>query len=452
MRKSVLGQISTWAVLPVLTAMPAAAQEQQTQDAQEAAPLIYSQSGGLMLLTLPDLPSGVVDNGNPTAGTGNETIVGMMVGMDLGKKLGKFAGFDVIGNLSFFIGTGERNTTTTSVVSGSGTVQIASNTQSTAAITLATDPNATSASSQVTLSLPGGGVTQTQSATTIPGGGAQTAFAVALTSDNTGAVFSGVSTDGTNSQAFAFGGAADPSGLTIVGTGDLSGLRITQQSLRSVVYMGADASVGLSPPSMDSTSYTPYLSVGYRMLNQEISSLTSFDLPAPSGTNGFPLLGLQRYEHLDTNYLGGGVGLSVSHTLDNNITFTGSAEAGLRGFDAKYSGRDLALFPINNAGLELQRFDVGRATAEEKGVAWYAKGEAGLNFPLAPNLLLGFTGSVEYLSKVPTLERSAPVVQVSESGGSFNATYPSGAGQQSTSISFVDSWNFGLKATLSGAF
>jgi len=449
MRISVLGQASTLAVVAALCADAAHAQEQQ---AQAPAPLIYSQSGGLLMMSLPDLPSGVVDSGGPVAGSGSKVIPGMMVGLDLGRNLGRFGDMDIVGNLSFFIGTGNDTTTSQTVLSGQGTIQFSANAPSTATIALSTDPAGVTATTDVTLALPGGGAINTQSATSAPGGGSQVLYGVVLTGDNTGAVFGGVATNGATGAASAFGAAADPSGFTFLGTGDLTGMRITSEVFRSFAYMGADASIGLSPPSINALSFTPYLSVGYRLLNQEIGSRTTFDLPEPAGATPFPLLGLQRVEHLDTNYYGGGVGLAVSHTLDNGITLSGAAEAGLRAFDASYSGRDLAIFPINNGGLETQRFDVGRASADEHGVAWFAKGEAGFNFPLAPNLLLGFTGSVEYLSKVPALARTAPDVQVSQAGGVTNVNFGGGANAQGTSIVFTDSWNFGLKATLSGAF
>lgn len=450
MRKSVLGQISTWAVLPALAGSALA----QDQNAPAPDPFVYSLTGGVMGMTLPSLPSGVVDATGTVSASGGQTAFGPMIGIDLGRKLGRVGDFDIAGNLSFFIGTLSSSGTAVTNLSGPGTVRFSSNTQSTATIDLTTSTTGGTADSDavVNLTVPGGFANQHQTVQSLPGQNAVSNWAVTLTSDNTGVVFGGVTTNGSTPSATAVGAAADPTGFTFVGTGDLSGLKVTTTTTRSVVYMGADAAIGFSPPSIDSTSFTPYASLGYRLLRQNTDSRTTFDLPTPSGTGGFPLLGLQRLELLDTNYYGGGLGLAVSHTVDNDITISGTAEFGVRGFDARYTGRDLAIFPINNGGLELQRFDVGRAAAEANGVAWFGKGEAGINFPLGPNVLLGVTGTVEYLSKVPTLSRTAPAVQVSQSGSNATLNYPSNAGAQSTSISFTDSWNFGIKATISGAF
>lgn len=443
--------MTTWAVLPALAALPALAQDQA---AASRDPYIYSVSGGIMGMTLPSLPSGVVDATGEVSASGNQTAVGPMIGIDLGRKLGRVGDFDIVGNLSFFIGTLSSSGTAVREFSGPGTVRLSSNTQSTAAINLTTSTPGGGAAgvADVTLTVPGGSAHVNQTSSSPPGNNAVAGFGVTLTTDNTGVVFAGVATNGATPGAAAFGAAADPTGLTLLGTGDLTGLRVTTETTRSVVYTGADGSIGLSIPSVDATSFTPYASIGYRLLRQELDSRTRFELPVPPGTAGFPVLGLQRVELLDTNYYGGGLGLSVSHTLENAFTLIGTAEVGVRGFDAKYTGRDLAIFPINNGGLELQRFDVGRAAAEANGVAWYGKGEAGVNFPIARNVLLGFTGTVEYLSKVPTLSRGAPDVQVSQTGANATLNYPVNPGTQSTSISFTDSWNFGLKASITGSF
>jgi len=453
MRKCVVGQLSTWAVLPVLSASAAIAQDQPQQD---YTPTIMSESGGAMMMTLPDVPSGVTGSGGPITGSGVQTIPGVMMGFDIGRKLGTFAGLDLIGNLSLFIGIGGNTATSTTTLSGPGTIVLSGNTQSTATISLdtTTGPGGATANASVSLTTPGGGATITQN-TTSPVGGGVVSPAVTLTGDNTGVIFSGVATDGTTPSAAAFAAAADPRGYVFVGVGDLTGTTIRTNTYRSFVYYGADASFGLSPPSVDPTSFTPYITAGYRALRQEISTVTTFDLPEVAGaTTTFPTLGLRRFEQLDANYYGGGVGLSVSHTLEHNITLNGAIEGGIRAFDATYRGRDLAIFPIPTGGntTDQQTFDVGRASAEEHGVAWFAKGEAGFNFPIAANLLLGFTGTVEYISKVPTLTRSGPTVQSTQGAGSGSLTYPNGAGTQSTSIAFADAWNFGIKATLSGSF
>lgn len=428
---------SCLAVLPALSASHALAQD------QDRNAIFFGDSAGIMALTLPNLSSGVSNSGQlGIADIGGQTAVGPMLGLDLGTTIGKLGDLDIVGNLSFLIGVMRATSSSTTALSGPGLITLSSNTPSTATIALTTSSNGAGATANTNVA--SNGIVIIQNSASGPGG-SSTTYAVTQTAD--GAIYAGASTNGLTQSAAAFGAAADATGFTFVGVGDLTGVSLNTTSLRSVAYLGADGSIGLSSPMTTPTSFTPYVSLGWRQIKQDFETSTTFTLPGST----LPPIGLRRNELLDANYVGGGLGLNVTQRMDNQLTFNAGLEAGLRRYDFTFTGRDSAIFPVTG-GAPAANVPVGGTSQSAQGTSWFAKGEAGVTFPVARNLLLGLNGSAEYISTVPTISRSGTDVQVTQAGDDATLTYPAGAASSKSWMAFTDAWSFGLKATLSGSF
>lgn len=429
--------------------------------AQEAPDKAFGLTVGPSFFALPDLETGTVTDGEGSfspAVDGNG--MGANVGLSAGISIGKVGNFDAGIGLSGFATIGKSRNTALQSFAGPGILTIGGyTTPGNADIALTTDSAAgnSAASANIIHANPQGGGEVISVANPLNPAGTVNNYGVSVASgDNSFGLAGVVTQQGAVNGAAAYGAVAATDGGVFFGAGDLTGLSVTTDVTRHLIYSGADLTVAMSNSS-GAMSLQGYVGPSYRLLNQAIRSTTTIDIPGagPSATT-FPFYAMERDETLTSHYFGGVIGLTLSQPVSNEVTFSLGLEGGAYYVRDSYEGREsysisggsLAAVPlttVNNAtGIDL----------EADGMAWSAKMSPSITVALAPNRQLTFGGSVDYLSRVATITRDGAVGSSTNSyaGSDDGALSYNAPSQTSNTLSFAPMWSFTPTVSFTGQF
>lgn len=414
------------------------------QDADEVLADTFAAIGvsiGVGVLDLPDIATGVYSSGSGSFDpTSQEVAFGPQVGLNIGGNIGGVGSLDVFAGLSLVGTLASSSDTVIDTFSGPGVVSIQSFSPGTATFDLDTTRTGAAASATTV----NGPINVTQAAGTA---GSQQLTPAA------GVIYYGAQTIIAGTDAAAYAGAADVNGFSFLGVGDLDGLKVTTNVSENVLYAGGDIYIGLGGRAEGNTPtyFQAYLGPTARHLGRDLTSKIAVDIPEVPGqpVGQFFDIGLTRTEELNADYLGGFVGLGVTHVdEETGVSVTVAGEGGLYAYRFDYSGRES--FTIGSNVIQSNTV----ISEQNTGSAWFARGQVAVNLPMRQGSTLTLGGSAEYLSKVPGIDRSqGPVPVVSQIGNDHDADSSSVAGANNNShLSISDMWNFGLTAAWTTPF
>jgi hypothetical protein len=429
-----------------LLASPALAQEGLSNKS-------YGLTIGASRFTLPEVQTGVASQGtgsfSPEAGTaGLRGSLGLSGGVALGSVGGYRAGV----GMSAFLDIGNANSTAVDSFSGPGVVAIAGYAtpgNTTLALVTASAPGSSTASANITHDTPSGGTQTTNISAAISNGISETAAKTSSGRDSFS--FGAVSLQDAVQAAAAFGAVGTSQGGLFMGAGDLTGLQITTEISRNVVFTGADVTYALAASEAD-LAFQGYAGPSYRMLSQDLETTTTVDI-AEANSSGvdLPQFAMIRDEDLDSHYLGGVVGLNVTKPLSDRITFSMGLEGGLYYTMDSLDGQES--YAIGGAAPQKVNSNKDLRLAAN-GIAWSARLAPSVTFALAPNRQLTLGGTFDYLSRAATVSRAGAAATASNSyaGTDEGAMNYNGASTTSHALAFGPMWSFGPTVSLTGQF
>lgn len=373
-----------------------------------------SASMGVIAFGLPASDTGVLATGAFTTTDPDVNPVGLDgslsgqfdVGTTGGAKLS--IGVDVFGAVA----GGSHSTTET--FTGPGTIQIDGYTIPTgigSSLATSTGPGG-SATAQVS-----GPAAVSQTATASGGLGAQDAIGVKQPDPNEFSL--AVASVNAAGNGSAYNGIASTSGGFFTGIGDLTGLKVTTTNSSQIFYGGAD--INLAATGNISTDTTLQASVGpsYKYLGQHNVSSTTAYIPAATASLGtaVPTYNDTRTEDLNSNYLGGLVGVTLGHKVTDSVSVALGGEFGLYDMWANYTGSEsytisggacppgctAGTLPITSQTVTNSNHPSGSAN----GTAYSAGINGSATTALSDKLSVTFAASGEYLSSVPVLSHPA---------------------------------------------
>jgi hypothetical protein len=257
-------------------------------------------------------------------------------------------------------------------------------------------------------------------------------------------------------SATSVGVAATDLAFAAAGAGDLSGVEIGNDFDESVLYFGGDAHIGLSALDLGRASLHPFVGLGYRGYRHDIDTTTTVSTPAFAAPGGV-VLPAQRStfafdEEIDGDYFGAVVGAQFQAPVTERFAFDFNAKAGLFYLDASYSGRQLATV---DSGVSVQRIR-GRSVSDSADrTAFVGEVGAGLTW-IRGNLEISLTGTAEYVSDVPTVDRDeVTAVSVAEDAlGQVDGAIAGdlGPNRAAAGLDFEDMWNFGAGLRITARF
>jgi hypothetical protein len=429
--------------------------------AQEASGKAVGLTIGPSFFVLPHFDAGVVSTGEgvfspKVDGAG----AGFNVGVSGGLSLGKVNGLDAGLGISAFATVGNSSSTVVDRFSGPGTVVVSGyRTPGGATIDLTTNsaPGNSSASANIIHTNPqGGGELINVDNPLNPAGTINNYGATVASGQNSFALGGVVTQQGADNGAAAYGAVAATDGGVFFGAGDLTGLTVTTDVRRNMIYSGADLTFAMATAS-GQMSLQGYAGPSYRLLNQSVRTNTTVDIPeaSPSATT-FPLYSMERDETLTSHYLGGVVGFNVSKPVSDDLTFSLGLEGGAYYARDSYEGREG--YSITGGSLSAVPpttvYNANGIDLDVDGFAWSAKVSPSVTVALAPNQQLTFGGSVDYLSRVATVTRDGSVGTSSNSyTGTDDGTLSySGASQTTNTLSFAPMWSFTPTVSFTGQF
>jgi hypothetical protein len=354
--------------------------------------------------------------------------------------------------MSAFLDIGNANSTAVDSFSGPGVVAIAGYAtpgNTTLALVTASAPGSSTASANITHDTPSGGTQTTNISAAISNGISETAAKTSSGRDSFS--FGAVSLQDAVQAAAAFGAVGTSQGGLFMGAGDLTGLQITTEISRNVVFTGADVTYALAASEAD-LAFQGYAGPSYRMLSQDLETTTTVDI-AEANSSGvdLPQFAMIRDEDLDSHYLGGVVGLNVTKPLSDRITFSMGLEGGLYYTMDSLDGQES--YAIGGAAPQKVNSNKDLRLAAN-GIAWSARLAPSVTFALAPNRQLTLGGTFDYLSRAATVSRAGAAATASNSyaGTDEGAMNYNGASTTSHALAFGPMWSFGPTVSLTGQF
>ena len=236
--------------------------------------------------------------------------------------------------------------------------------------------------------------------------------------------------------------------------GDLDGISISTSTQNSIAYAGLDITFGATGAFDAATAVQAYVGPSYRYIGQWNSTNTSLtvDLPEVGATVTHPLYSLTRDGTVSSNYLGGVVGIGLSHQVNDKVSVAFGAEGSLYYANAHLSGKDSVRIYGGNGVLGVPSPDktvVGdQVSVYESGIAYAIRGQTSATMALTPSVDLTATATIDYLSRVARPFGGANVAY-SSNATDANASWSSGG---STLISYGDMFAFGGALSLTGHF
>lgn len=366
-------------------------------------------------------------------------------------------GFDVGVGLSGFGTFASSGTRLRGSFTGPGTISIGGyTTPSNANVTLTTSaaPGTSSANSAITHTNPQGGG-EVLTVNTVNVGSATNDFGSNIASGDNSFVLGATATNqGAVNSAAAYGAVAASDGGIFLGAGDLTGLTVTTDVSREFVFGGLDATVA-SSTNVNAMAVQAYAGPSYKFVGQSANTKISVDIPevAPSAAT-FPTYSMDRTEALFASYFGGVVGGSLSTPIAENLIFSLGLEGGayyvretMRG-DESYSIGGGAVTPVplttvtNANGIELSN----------DGVAWSARVSPSITMAMSPRRQLSIGASVDYLSRVATMSRSAAETATNTYAGTSDGTLAYNAPSQTNGLTFAPMWSITPTISFTGQF
>lgn len=442
--------------------------------AQEAASdyFVLSLNGGAVYYNLPDVATGAIVNGE--AETVESTVIGGTVGLGAAAGIGQWGDFDASIGFNGFLTYGNiSGSSAVKTYDEPGVVVIPGFTTPDGFIGIDTNPSGgDDVSSDVLVSFEGSnaggysGSVNGDDAATDAGQYEPTPSGFIFAARTTSADPDGPDPGGGPADigSAGYGFIASPTGGIFVASGDISGLEISTETSGTFAYAGADITLGLGKATDETTQVQGFFGPSYRYMAQGSETSISIDIPeaaAPyDGLTVYPTLSIDREQDITTHYLGGVAGFTLSHLLSDTLTLTLGAEGNIYYANSTLSGSDtysieggsgVAGIPVDGDSVTAQSGSI-----EDSGMAFGAKGQAGLSFAVSDTMQIGFGGSVEYLSRVAVASPGSADDILSTNTyapGSYEgeAVYDSPA-STAASLTFGDMWGFGLTASLTGQF
>jgi len=433
--------------------------------AQEAASdyFVLSLNGGAVYYNLPDVPTGAIVDGE--AETTGSTVLGGTIGLGAAAGIGQWGDLDASIGFNGFITYGNiSGSSSVTTYDEPGVVVIPGFTTPDGYVgieTASSNPGSSTSTVQVAYEA---GINNFGAAS--PSGQNNAIDGGHYTPTASGFIFSAEATSGDPDDfgAAGYGFIAGPDGGIFVAAGDITGLEISTETSGTFLYTGADLTLGLAKSSDGATTVQGFVGPSYRYMAQGSATSILIDIPekaAPyGGATVYPTLEIDRDQDIDTHYLGGVAGFSMSHLLSDTVTLNLSAEGNiyyasstLSGSDTYsiYGGTGVAGIPVDGDSVTALSGDI-----TDGGIAFGAKGQAGLSFAVSDTMQFGVGGSLEYLSRVAVASpgnaddilSTNTYVPGSDEG---QAVYDSPS-STAASLSFGDMWGFGLSASVTGQF
>jgi hypothetical protein len=229
--------------------------------------------------------------------------------------------------------------------------------------------------------------------------------------DATGFGVAGGAATGTGASAFA--GFGDPTGGILVGSSNDGNLVIRTDVSRTVLYGGADLTLGLAGSFDSATTVQVYAGPSIRGLSQGVRTAFTADLteaPTPP-SEAIPTFTIAVNDQLMSTYLGGVFGGNVSFEGTPGVVFTLGAEGGVYTVHSSWNAHDTysTCCGVDGNGVASQSLSVDGPTHTAdlgNAVAFSAKGTASATWALDGNKTVTLGGNVGYLSNVPTVSHS----------------------------------------------
>jgi len=432
--------------------------------AQDATPhFSLSATGGVMAFNLPSGQNGVLSGGGAkVSGTNGQFVLGEMLGFSTAVSLGKVGNYDAFMGVSVFGSYANGSYASTQSFSGTGYILIPGiSTPKNGSITLTTSrtqglAGSAGATANSTNNNPQGhGSTDSIAAASAVGAAQSISAETAIADSFTFAATNTQVTAGGVAKSLAVGAQADTSGNIFLAVGDLDGISISTTTQNTITYSGADITFGASGAPNDKTSVQAYAGPSYRYIGQwnKTNTSLSVDLPEVDPAVTHPIYSLTRDGTVSSNYLGGVVGLNLSHQASDTVTLSVGAEGSIYYTNAHLSGQDKVRIYGGNGVINVPSPDktvIGDpVSVYENGIAYAVRGQASATMAMTPSMDLTATVTADYLSRVARPYGGANVAY-SNDGTNVNASWSSGNG--SSLISYGDMLAFGGSLSLTGHF
>lgn len=470
-RLSVLG-----ALLPVLMTTTALGADEVAPEAiVEEEPLLFTLSGtaGVIGFNLPDFETGI--NGI----TDDNNLWGGMVGVSGSGVIGNgdllnLGGWDLIFGFNAFVAIANSDHETSSwSPNGPGTLVITGLTTPSGgdnSIVLTTNGGVPSASADIDANNPQGDdeVSTLVSAT---GGGTNAADVSPSDPFNSFILGAATTSDGeadADGEAAAYGAIADTSGGVFVASGDIDDLDIETTTKRQLIYLGGDVTLGLAGDIGDGSAGQVYLGPSFRLLS--LSDRTDININIPEVEQDLdegetavimPDFTISTDGDVESAYLGGVLGGQFSFLASEGVTFTLGVEGGAYGVRASWTGRDrystcCGLFDppggeevfLPSPNLTVRSDEISADFDAENTVAFAARGTGAVTWAIQDGLALSLGGSIEYLSKVATVDHNRTTFV----SGDDNITWENDDNPPVATVNWGSMFDFALTASITGQF
>ena len=444
--------------LPVLLSSTAAMAADLAKSAVVASGPGYSlsASGGVVGFMLPTQDTGVEASGNFSVADPTVTALGLQGSLSGAFDLGTTGGARLSLGVDVFGAVASGTDSTVVTFNGPGTVVIPGYTTPAGTIDL------TTGSGTATSTINGGAGSLGQTATVILGGH-QDALGVKAPGNFSLAV---ASTSGTNGAAYGAIGSTD--GGIFIGTGDLTGLKVTTSETQSIIYGGADLSLAATGDVSDGMSLQGFVGPSYKYLHQSNTTATSVSIPAltnlatPPSSLVMPTYTDTRSEDITSHYLGGLGGLNVTTRVASNMSLTLGGQLGIYDVWSSYSGSETysvgggANAPGGSTALPVATTTVTNATSPSgstNNMAYSAGLNGALTMAMNDKMSVTLGGSAEYLSSVPVLSHATPTL-ITGGGTTGAANYTAGTSTAGASpiLGFASMWDWTGTVSLNGHF
>jgi hypothetical protein len=380
-------------------------------------------NAGLGVMALPAFQAGP-DSSGPSFST---PALGASFGLDGVIEVAPVSGFDGQIGLSLWSMVGVASSSSTQTFSGPGVLVVPGySTPANTQITLTTNNDGVGTGGNSAITLDG----QAGAAVNLPTNNNANTDAISVIlgtgSNDPGFLYQGIFASADDNRSGAFAAGANSTGGVFVASGDLTGLTVTTNTARDVLYTGGDITFGFGNSVSGDNAFSGFAGPSVRLLNQDITTDTIVDVPELATTtpaNEFPLYTDSRDEQLNSFYYGASGGFSMSHTISNDVTLNLGGKLGLYAMNTSFKGSET----YRVSGGEPTSVDqtatlANGPTASDNGMAYSAGITAGLTKSITPNVDIGFNFGADYLSRVATLKRSAPIAVTSSTVSSTGGT------------------------------
>ena len=221
---------------------------------------------------------------------------------------------------------------------------------------------------------------------------------------------------------FAAYGSATGGGFYINSTDGSA--KIDTTVTRSIMYAGADLTLGLAGKFDGGSDVQVYAGPSFRSLSQGIKTALTADIDEaqPSLGNVLPTFTVALNDQLLATYFGGVVGSSVTFDAASDVKITLGMEAGAYSVSSSWNEHDTystccGLDTSTGASPTLSVDGPNHTASLGTQVALAAKASAAASWSVDANKTVSLGGNIGYLSAVPTVSHSGLI------GGSPTTTF-----------------------------